>query len=296
MTDVTNTGEYYDFINNNIMKNPYVFLAIALVFVFYVFFIRHLGERTSSLDVTMGEKESISYTILKIIVAFLILIIIIFTVLQYIYDVDIKVGLKNIFGKMPIIDIDILNNLGKNILHKGDVLIENEANIIGEELGMVEKSLEQPEVFNIQDNVYTYDDAKAVCKAYDAKLATYNQIEKAYNEGGEWCSYGWSSEQMILYPTQKQTYDKLQKTKGHEHDCGRPGINGGYIGNKKAKFGVNCYGIKPPITRKEKILMERNNIYPESKKDRCDKKKVNNLKKYLKDIAISPFSKDTWNN
>ena len=289
MTDITNTGEYYDFINNHIMKNPYVFLAIALVFVFYVFFIRHLGQRTSSLDVTMGEKESTSYTILKIIVAFLILVLLVFTVLKYIYNVDIKVGLKNIFAKMPIVDVEILNNLGKKILHKGENIIEEEANI-------VEKALEKPEVFNIQDNVYTYDDAKAICKAYDAKLATYNQIENAYNQGGEWCSYGWSSDQMILYPTQKKTYNKLQKTKGHEHDCGRPGINGGYIGNKKAKFGVNCYGIKPPITRKEKILMERNNIYPESKKDRCEKKKVKNLKKYLKDIAISPFNRDLWNN
>ena len=289
MTDVTNTGEYYDFINNHIMKNPYVFLAIALVFVFYVFFIRHLGQRTSSLDVTMGEKESTSYTILKIIVAFLILVLLVFTVLKYIYNVDIKVGLKNIFKKMPIVDVEILNNLGKKILHKGENIIEKEVNI-------VENSLEKPEVFNIPDNIYTYDDAKAICKAYDAKLATYNQIENAYNQGGEWCSYGWSSDQMILYPTQKKTYNKLQKVKGHEHDCGRPGINGGYIGNKKAKFGVNCYGIKPPITRKEKILMERNNIYPESKKDRCEKKKVKNLKKYLKDIAISSFNRDLWNN
>ena len=201
MTDVTNTGEYYDFINNHIMKNPYVFLAIALVFVFYVFFIRHLGQRTSSLDVTMGEKESTSYTILKIIVAFLILVLLVFTVLKYIYNVDIKVGLKNIFKKMPIVDVEILNNLGKKILHKGENIIEKEVNI-------VENSLEKPEVFNIPDNIYTYDDAKAICKAYDAKLATYNQIENAYNQGGEWCSYGWSSDQMILYPTQKKTYNR----------------------------------------------------------------------------------------
>jgi hypothetical protein len=31
---------------------------------------------------------------------------------------------------------------------------------------------------------------------------------------------------MALFPTQKETWDKLQKIKGHEHDCGRPGING----------------------------------------------------------------------
>lgn len=288
MTDITNTGEYYDYINGHIMKNPYVFLAIALVFVFYYFFIKHLGEKSSSLDVSLGEKESTSYTIMKIIVAFTILILIVFTVMQYIFDVDIKVGLKNIFAKIPTINVDILNNLGKKVLHKGEKIIEKEAELI-------ENSVEQPEVFNISDNVYTYDDAKALCKAYDSKLATYNQIENAYNQGGEWCSYGWSEDQMILYPTQKRTYNKLQKIKGHEHDCGRPGINGGYIGNKNAKFGVNCYGIKPPITRKEKLLMERINLYPESKKDRCERKKVKNFRKYIKDIAISPFNRDTWN-
>ncbi len=282
MTDITNTGQYYDFINSHIMKNPYVFLAVALVFVFYYFFIKHLGETPSSLDITLGEKESTSYTILKIIVVFILFILIIFTVLQYIYGLDIKVGLINIFSKIPTINVDILNNLGKNIIEKEAELIEN--------------SLEKPEVFNISDNVYNYDDARALCKAYDAKLATYNQIENAYNEGGEWCSYGWSEDQMILYPTQEDTYNKLQKIKGHEHDCGRPGINGGYIGNKNAKFGVNCYGIKPPITKKEKLLMDRLNIYPQTKKDRCERKKVKNFRKYLKDIPISPFNRDNWNN
>ena len=101
---------------------------------------------------------------------------------------------------------------------------------------------------------------------------------------------------MILYPTQKHTYNKLKNIKGHEHDCGRPGINGGYIGNKQAKFGVNCYGIKPPITHKEKKLMDRNNIYPDSKKDRCQRKKVRNLRKYIKNILISPFNPNEWND
>ena len=141
MTDVTNTGDYYDFINNHMIKNPYVFLAIALVFVFYYFFIKHLGQRTDSLD--LGETESTtSFTILKIIVAIVILVLITFTVLQYIYDVDIKVGLKNIFATIPTINVDVLNNLGKNILHKGE-------DIIDKEVELVENSLEKSEVFNI---------------------------------------------------------------------------------------------------------------------------------------------------
>ena len=67
------------------------------------------------------------------------------------------------------------------------------------------------EVFNVSNNSYTYKDAKAICKSYDAELATYNQVENAYNNGAEWCGYGWSDNQMILFPTQKNTWDKLQK-------------------------------------------------------------------------------------
>ena len=67
------------------------------------------------------------------------------------------------------------------------------------------------EVFNIANNKYTYEDAQAICKSYDASLATYDQIEKAYNNGAEWCNYGWSADQMILFPTQKKTWEKLQK-------------------------------------------------------------------------------------
>ena len=61
----------------------------------------------------------------------------------------------------------------------------------------------ESEVFNISNNKYTYEDAQAICKSYDASLATYDQIERAYNNGAEWCNYGWSDGQMILFPTQK---------------------------------------------------------------------------------------------
>jgi hypothetical protein len=60
--------------------------------------------------------------------------------------------------------------------------------------------------------LYTYDDAKSIC-SYDASLATYDQIEKSYNGGGEWCSIGWSADQQALYPTQKSTWRELQKIK-----------------------------------------------------------------------------------
>ena len=121
------------------------------------------------------------------------------------------------------------------------------------------------EVFNIANNKYTYEDAQAICKSYDATLATYDQIERAYNNGAEWCNYGWSADQMILFPTQKKTWEKLQKidedrgcdsnAASHKNDCGRPGINGGYIANPYVKFGVNCFGKKPKASDEDLLRM-----------------------------------------
>jgi preprotein translocase subunit SecG len=91
------------------------------------------------------------------------------------------------------------------------------------------------EVFNIPGNNYTYSQAQSICSAYDAKLATYDELEDAYVKGAEWCNYGWSEGQMALFPTQKKTYNTLQSIKGHEHDCGRPGINGGYMANPNVR-------------------------------------------------------------
>jgi len=102
------------------------------------------------------------------------------------------------------------------------------------------------EVFHVSDNKFTYDDAAAVCAAYDSQLATLEQILEAYNHGAEWCGYGWSAGGMALYPTQKGTWDALQREadQGKRTACGRPGVNGGYF-NPSSKFGVNCFGIKP---------------------------------------------------
>ena len=69
------------------------------------------------------------------------------------------------------------------------------------------------QVFHIPDNKYDYDNAKAICNAYGARLATVKEMQEAYDEGADWCSYGWSDGQMALYPTQYDKWAKLQKIK-----------------------------------------------------------------------------------
>ena len=138
---------------------------------------------------------------------------------------------------------------------------------------------------------------------YGAKLANYDQIERAYNNGAEWCNYGWSEGQMALFPTQKSTWDALQKglkpcsKKNPNGKCGRPGINGGIIKNPNVRFGVNCYGKKPTPTDWDKALMKSNVEVkqPETKEDADLKAKMKIWKENSdKFLLLNSFNKTQW--
>ncbi len=144
------------------------------------------------------------------------------------------------------------------------------------------------EVFHISDQQFTYDEAPAVCAAYGAELATLEQIMDAYAKGAEWCGYGWSAGGMALYPTQRETWDRLQQEvdTGKRTRCGRPGVNGGYF-DPSLKFGVNCYGFKPP-----------GKIVPPVPVPGTDTEKfksmVNRFREMLKSFTLNPYSRQEW--
>jgi hypothetical protein len=153
------------------------------------------------------------------------------------------------------------------------------------------------EVFNISNNLYTYDDAQAICKSYGSRLATYDDIEQSYNDGAEWCNYGWSEGQMAYFPTQKSTWNKLQKDEKTKNNCGRPGINGGYMANPYLKFGVNCFGQKPAPSDKDlNRLKQQKNVYiPETEEEVVIDKKVEFWKENAdKLLVINSFNHDKW--
>jgi len=156
-------------------------------------------------------------------------------------------------------------------------------------------TLEQNEVFNIGNNMYTYDDAQSVCVSMGARLATYDEVETAYNNGAEWCNYGWSEGQAAYFPTQKSTWAKLQKSPKIKNSCGRPGVNGGYIDNPDARFGVNCYGKKPkPKPSDLKELGASKNL-PKSPEDVILDKKVAFWKANAdKLFQINSYNNDKW--
>ena len=150
------------------------------------------------------------------------------------------------------------------------------------------------QVFNIPDNVFDYTNADAVCKAFGSELATYDQIENAYQNGAEWGNYGWSADQMAFFPTQKETYDTLQKIPGHEHDRGRVGVNGGYIANPDVRFGANCYGQKPTVTTEDEERMRNTVPYPQTAEDIALDNKVAEWSGRLDEIIVSPFNEKKW--
>jgi hypothetical protein len=99
---------------------------------------------------------------------------------------------------------------------------------------------------------------------------------------------------MALFPTQQKTYDGLQKIPNHENDCGRPGVNGGYMANPALKFGVNCYGYKPRMTPEEEEIMQNVPHYPLTQKDIDMENRVKYWKDKLTEILVSPFNYNNW--
>jgi hypothetical protein len=261
---------YYNAINSYIMS-PIVLIIFILIIISYFVFSSYLGNNEYNLSISKTNNTS---NIITIIIFIILAILILVNALQYFFSINVKTYIQGLFTPQKSIDIVVDQSKYKP--------------------SPVPEIRFKKQVFNIPGNYYNYENAKAICKAYGSELATYEQIEKAYNDGAEWCNYGWSANQLALFPTQKKTYDNLQKIEGHENDCGRPGINGGYIANPNVLFGINCYGNKPKITSEEEELMKKITPYPETMKDIAFQKRVDFWKQHVDAILVSPFNYKTW--
>ena len=257
----------YDYINS-IASNPTVILILLFVVIVYILIFMNLGNT----NVSQTQTES-SGAGSKIFILILVILLVI-NILYYLFGFDIVAKIKNIFTNRPEIDINVDTSLFQH--------------------SVVPEIKLKKQVFNIPNHEYIYPDAKALCSAYGARLATYEELEDSYKDGAEWCNYGWSEGQMALFPTQQKTFDELQKIEGHEHDCGRPGVNGGYIANPNVKYGVNCYGYKPRMTKEEEEIMATMPRYPKTEKDLAMDKRVDYWKSKLNEVLVSPFNHNSW--
>jgi hypothetical protein len=207
-----------------------------------------------------------------------------FFIIQYFFGIDIYsffFGNEYVTGLFNKFSDTKLDNRGLIDNKKGD-----SDNVHG-------NSVVQNEVFNIGNNLYSYDDAQHVCSSYGARLANYDEIEDAYNHGAEWCNYGWSDGQMAYFPTQKSTWDQLQKNPKNKNKCGRPGINGGYMDNPYLRFGVNCFGQKPKPTQDQ--LNAMNQPLPKTAEQAVIDQKVEFWKKNSDALLkVNSFNKNKW--
>jgi len=150
------------------------------------------------------------------------------------------------------------------------------------------------ELFNVSRNIYTYSDAAAVCAALDSELATYEQVKEGYEKGADWCNYGWVRGQMAVYPTQKETWEKLQKgSPEYRNACGKPGVNGGFFDNPELRFGVNCYGVRPPRNAMDELLGSSVALPPTTAEIEFDKK-VQKYREQLNTMTVLPFNRNQW--
>jgi len=287
----------YNFITDKSIIITIIIVILLYLFIFFVlgnspnknssdsFNIFNSNSNSDSATNTNNNNEQYymetsisSYFIIFIFIVFIILVIwyfIPFSLLNYL-NYKYFTQISNIFTNNPSVSVEV------------DTPKENNS------LPPIISRNPPDQVFNIPGNYYNYNDAKSLCNAYGSRLANYSEIENAYSNGAEWCNYGWSDEQMALFPTQAETYKNLQTIPGHEHDCGRPGINGGYISNPNVRFGVNCYGKKPKMNEIEQELMETSTPYPLTQDDIKMQYKTDMLKKKLPNILVSPFNYNNW--
>jgi hypothetical protein len=271
----SNTGMPYNYnYLSDVGLNPIVIGIIVIVIIVYFLLFSSLG---SSSSVVTDNTSSGTYGYIEMFLWAIFILLILLNGMSYFFNINIIASIKNIFSSSPNVDI---------IVDTTDV--EGKLPSPVPEIGLTKQ------VFHISDNKYNYEDAKAICQAYGGRLATYNEIEDAYKKGGDWCSYGWSDGQYAYYPTQQEKWEKLQKIPGHEHDCGRVSVNGGFFSNPDMKFGVNCYGYKPKITPDEAQTMINTPLYPKTNKEIVFEEKVDYWRSKLNELTVAPFNHNNW--
>jgi hypothetical protein len=276
MNSITGVPTWNNY-SNYLTFNPVLVIILVVIILLYLLLFGSLGNGSSDSNyesIHSGDSTSNSLKFLGIIAASIFIVLIVINGFNYFLNIDITTRIRNFFSRNPEIDIVVnKNNLGGSI---------------------VPEIKYEEQVYHIPGNEYTYEDAGALCKAYGNRLANIKEVENAYEHGADWCSYGWSEGQMALFPTQFDRWEKLQKIKGHENDCGRPGINGGYIDNPNVRFGVNCYGYRPKMTPQEAELMKNAQLFPSTQEEINFEKRVDHWKKRIAEILVAPFNNKNW--
>ena len=270
-TDTFNYFSYKAISSDGGGINLTVLLIISVVLILYYVIFASLG--VSGGDSATTEKVGKSVIFLEILIWGVFIVLLLLNGMQYFFNINIIATLKNLFSSVPELDFKVESSDG---------------------ISPIPEIKRIKQVFHVPGNKYTYDDSKAICQAYGSRLANYKEIEKAYKDGADWCSYGWSEGQMAYFPTQYDKWKKLQTIKGHENYCGRPGINGGFIDNPNVRFGINCFGYKPKITSDEAEAMAETPLYQKTQEEIDFEHRVDYWRQKIPEIIVAPFNSNNW--
>ena len=249
-----------------------------------------LNKNNSNINTSNNTKEG-GFNVMKVVLiclAILFILVLIYVGVNYYNYNQINCYQKRDFT-------DYLFSTDKNVCILFDKPIPKpNVKVKKETTPKMGNFLDKKEVFHIANQDYSYEQSKCKCASYGGRLATKNEVTNAYNNGANWCSYGWTEGQNAYYPVQQCYYDSIMEEdeflENSDKYCGKPGLNGGYFSNPQLKFGVNCYGPKP----KGAVIKPKSAYCPPQ--DFCKLNKNSNANQKLSTDEIVPFSDTRWNN
>lgn len=259
---------------NNFGTNPFVLIVLIIIIIIYYVIFSFLGNSN-----TESDKKSGGFALFESLLLAIAIILIFINGLAYFFNINIITEIKNLYSEKPEIEVkSTKKDTSNNDLSLNDFL----------------KNKPDKESYHIPGNNFTYHDAKAVCKAFNSDLATFKQLQESQKKGASWCSYGWTQDQLALYPTSDFNWKKLQETSDQKYSCGLPGINGSYLDNPYVKLGANCYGVKPYKSKLEVDLLGDDHNTPKSEKEILFNERVKYWKNRLGNILVYPFNNKNW--
>ena len=213
------------------------------------------------------------------------------------------INIKNLMGSISIFKQNkVFSNEKKNELDKIDRNVSNELadnremkNIPTKRETEMRNSVEdtvvatndQPkkEVYLVSNNIFSKSEVPKVCKGlFNGVVATKEQLNESYNNGANWCNYGWDSDGQAYYPLQDDTNNSACE--------GSKGLNGGKMPTDDIKLGALCYGVKPEDGRYSDLVK----INQDSSFSEGDLLMLENYRKKLANggIKITPFNNKAW--
>jgi hypothetical protein len=254
----------------------------------------NMGKKSNASNNNNTFNFKIIHTLL-IILLIIIVIYIAITVTNY-YKTDCYVKKSFWWYLFDFNDSNVCTMETEPVIKRDDPVINKSSMLNENKLSELTEIFDKKEVFHISNQDYTYDQSRCKCNSYGARLATKNEVTQAYNNGANWCTYGWTEGQNAMYPVQKCYLESLKDDNGNnflensDKYCGKAGLNGGFFPNPSLKFGANCYGVKPKGTI---VKPKSDSNCPQ--KSFCELNQNFQASHKLDTDEIIGFSNDKWN-